>query len=339
MTVVVALGLGSIAWAEHVTPELYGDEEGEENNPSCAFLNPSWNEVKVNQAPNGSYPDSGGADNPGGDGKLVFTIENSDGKVFDWTSNIGVDAVVVKGGNRGSNVYFYGDEPKSDQDLRSPDNTQDKTPAVSHVSACYDEEAGEEQGGQEEGGQEEGGEQEGGGNERPAEPEQPEDQGGDEPSEPEQPEDEGGDQPSEPNEPQDEGDGRDDDGGGNQRPAEPDEPQQEGDEPVGNQRPAEPDEPDSGDGDEQQGAPDEQGEDDQEGQEDEAEDEDGESDVRGISESDDGASDDGASEDVAEEGSGSGDDLPFTGAPLGVIFLVALGLMLAGAAGRTVTRD
>jgi hypothetical protein len=326
LAVALALGLGSIAWAGHVAPEIYGDDEGEENNPSCASLDPSWNEVKVNQAPNGSYPDSGGGgENPGGDGGLVFKIENSNGKVFDWTSNIGIDAVVVKGGNRGSNVYFYKDEATADQNLRSPDNSQGNTPAVSHVSACYDEDAGDDQGGgqeqpqeqpeeqpqeqPQEDGEEEDGEEDGGGNQRP--------------SEPEQPEDEGGDQPSEPDEPQDDGDG-------NRRPAEPDEPQEEGDEPGGNQRPAEPEQPD------EQDDPDQQTEGEQEEDAD-GDGEEGEGDVRGISEEED-ASDDGASDDVAEE-EDADDDLPFTGVPLGALLLVALGLMLAGAAGRTVTRD
>ena len=155
---VFVFGLCAIAWADHVSPVIYGDEEGEENNPSCAFLDPSWNEVKVNEAPNGAHSDN--------DGALVFTVKDSDGKVFDWTSNIGIDAVVVKGGNRGSNVYFYEGEAKADQNLRSPDNTKDNTPAVSHISACYDEE--------------------------------PENDEGDEPSQPEQPENDEGDEPSQP---------------------------------------------------------------------------------------------------------------------------------------------
>ena len=294
------LGLGAVAWAEHVAPEVYGDQEGEENNPSCAFLNSDWNEVKVNEAPNGSHSDD--------DGALVFTVENSDGKVFDWKSNIGIDAVVVKGGNRGSNVYFYRNEPKSDENLRSPDNTKDNTPAVSHISACYDEEPEDNQ------------------NERPSEPEndegeQPEKDEGEQPS---QPEDEG-DEESQPNEPQDDG-GREEDGG-NQRPAEPDEPQDERDEPGQNERQAEPDEGDGEGGEEEQTTEDEQ---DESGE--------GEGGVEGVSETDEGTSDDDASGEVLQERSDSGDDLPFTGAPLGMLLIAAIGLLFAGAAGRRATR-
>jgi hypothetical protein len=157
-----------------VDPAEYGDGEGEENNPSCASMNAGWNELKINGAPNGEYKDVGGTDNPGGDGALVFTIKNSDGKVFDWESNIGVDAIVVKGGNNGSNVYFYDPEALSDSGLRSPDNTQGNVHEVSHISVCYDE---EEEQPEDEGGQGQGE------NERPAEPGDPEDQAEDQPDE------------------------------------------------------------------------------------------------------------------------------------------------------------
>lgn len=149
---------GALAWASHVGPVVYGDADGEENNPSCAFLDAGWAEVKVDNAPNGTHSD----------GTLEFTIENSDGSFFDWKSNIGVDAVVVKGGNRGSNVYFYDPEAKADGNLTSPLNTKDNVPQVSHVSACYDADAPQQsttpQGGQNErssgGEQQSGGEQE-----------------------------------------------------------------------------------------------------------------------------------------------------------------------------------
>ncbi|MGH3019901.1 MAG: hypothetical protein ACRDNR_07050, partial [Gaiellaceae bacterium] len=279
----VLLGLGAVAFADHgnVTPVAYGDQEGEENNPSCAFLDPTWTELKVNEAPNGTYTD----------GTLEFTIEGSDGKVFDWVSNIGVDAVIVKGGNRGSNVYFYAPERTSDENVRSPDNTQGNVPAVSHVSVCYDAEEEPQQDEQ----PDVEGDDEGGTDERPTEPNE---------------------RPSEPDEPQDESD---DDGGTNERPTEP------------NERPSEPGpEDDSGT---EEGEPEEEGAT-------EPEDETGEGDVEGVTETDDGASDDVAEEtDGSGGGSGSGgDDLPFTGAPLAALLLVAGAFLLFGAAGRAKTR-
>ncbi len=306
LSAVLAVGLATVAFADHVQPVGYGDDEGEENNPSCAFLDPSWNEVKVNQAPNGDHPDSGGGENPGGEGPLVFTVENSDGKTFDWKANMGVDAVVVKGGNRGANVYFYDPEETADQRLRSPDNTQGNQPAISHISACYDTEATQDEPGG--GGDQGGGEQQG-------------------------------------EQPRDEGDGRDEDQGGNQRPAEPDEPQgdrpqdnaddqgddEPGDRRGGNERPAEGDEPkeDGGTDDtERDRGADEQGD---------AE-EPGESEVEGVSETDDGEADDVTEETAAGDEADSDDDLPFTGAPLGIVLLLGVVLMLAGVAARIVTR-
>ena len=120
------LAAATAAWASHVAPVVYGDQDGEENNPSCRYLGADWKELKVDGAPNGTHSD----------GALSFTIKSSDGSTFDWESNVGLDAVVVKGGNRGSNVYFY-PAAKSDSGLRSPDNTQGNVPEVSHVSACY----------------------------------------------------------------------------------------------------------------------------------------------------------------------------------------------------------
>ena len=346
-TLVVALA--AVAFASHVNPEHYGDEAGEENNPSCAFLNPSWNEVKVDQAPNGDYPDSGGTDNPGGDGPLVFTVENSNGEVFDWKSNMGVDAVVVKGGNRGSNVYFYDPEDTADTGLRSPNNTKGNRPAVSHISACYDVESREEEPGQQEEEPDQPEQQE-------EEPDQPEQQGdepdqpeqqeeepdqpeqqGDEPDQPEQQGDEPEQQGDEPEQPEDQGEEPGEERPGNERPAEPDEPQEQGDEEPedeGNaERPG--DEPQE-EGDTEEDAEDEAGpEADDDGE--------GEGDVEGVSETEEGEADD----DIEEESApGSGDDdtpdddsLPFTGAPVSPLILVALLLLLAGTAGRAGTRD
>jgi type IV secretory pathway VirB10-like protein len=281
-----------------VEPVVYGDGEGEENNPSCASLNAGWNELKIDQAPNGEYRDEGGTDNPGGDGPLVFTVKNSDGKVFDWSSNIGVDAVVVKGGNTGSNVYFYDREETSDQRLQSPLNSQGNVPAISHISVCYDAEA-----------QDEGGEEPPQEDEQPQEEEQPEDQGTnerpsdpDEPEAQEQPEEEGSDE----EQPQE----RTDEGGTNERQAE--EEQEDGA---------------TDDAEEEQGDADDP-EDDAEGDvEGEFESDDGDADD--IAEETSPLSDDDDS---------SGGQLPFTGGAPGTLLLIGFVLMLVGAAVRFAQR-
>jgi hypothetical protein len=58
------------------------------------------------------------------------------GQVFDWTSNIGVDAVFVKGGNDGN---LYSPEAKEDTGLHAPVNPQNRRFfGLSHISFCYD---------------------------------------------------------------------------------------------------------------------------------------------------------------------------------------------------------
>ena len=55
-----------------------------------------------------------------------FTLPNGDtititddGTYFDWTSTLGIDAVISKGGN-GANVYFYSPESFGDTAARAP---------------------------------------------------------------------------------------------------------------------------------------------------------------------------------------------------------------------------
>jgi hypothetical protein len=75
------------------------------------------------------------------DGTLIVTIDvrdTADGQVFDWTSNIGVDVVIVKGGNA-SNVYTYDPESTGDTGLHAPENRSGNFAGLSHISFCYDD--------------------------------------------------------------------------------------------------------------------------------------------------------------------------------------------------------
>jgi hypothetical protein len=73
------------------------------------------------------------------DGTLTVTLVVT-GNTFDWTSNIGVDVVIVKGGPN-SNVYTYDPPAEStgDKGLSAPINPKTGEPfGLSHVSFCYD---------------------------------------------------------------------------------------------------------------------------------------------------------------------------------------------------------
>ncbi|HXV72260.1 MAG TPA: hypothetical protein VEB69_12790, partial [Acidimicrobiia bacterium] len=74
------------------------------------------------------------------DGVLVVDIEiyeTAMGPAFDWSSNLGVDVVVVKGGPA-ANVYRYTPAATGDTELHSPlNNNSDKWYGLSHISFCY----------------------------------------------------------------------------------------------------------------------------------------------------------------------------------------------------------
>ena len=80
-----------------------------DNNPTCSNFG-AWTELKVDPPGNGVFTD----------GVLSVTITNftnNDPKGFDWTSNIGVDAVLVKAGSDKHNLYVYNPESTGDTGL------------------------------------------------------------------------------------------------------------------------------------------------------------------------------------------------------------------------------
>ena len=109
------------ATATHVNPTLVP------GNASCPA---GTTELKVEPVTDGTFSD----------GTLTVTIDVRDtagGQVFDWTSNIGVDAVIAKGGPN-SNVYTYSPESIGDTGLHAPANASGKFAGLSHISFCYD---------------------------------------------------------------------------------------------------------------------------------------------------------------------------------------------------------
>jgi LPXTG-motif cell wall-anchored protein len=134
LVILVAAPTGNVgAAAQQATPST----SVVEGNPTCGDLAPagaSWIELKVEPVVDGTFSD----------GMLTVTIDVSDtpdGPVFDWTSNIGVDAVFVKGGPNGT-LYLYDPPAEStgDTGLHAPVNpNNDKFFGLSHVSFCYDE--------------------------------------------------------------------------------------------------------------------------------------------------------------------------------------------------------
>lgn len=75
------------------------------------------------------------------DGTLTVVLDfhnGGSGELVDWSSNIGVDRVIVKGGPNG-NAFVYTPEDKADTNLHAPINPSNgKYYDISHVSFCYD---------------------------------------------------------------------------------------------------------------------------------------------------------------------------------------------------------
>jgi hypothetical protein len=121
--ITAALVIATTAFAEHVTPTT------QPGNVACPA---GLTELKVEPVADGTFTD----------GTLTVTIDvrsTAGGQVFDWTSNIGVDVVIVKGGNA-SNIYTYDPPAEStgDTGLHAPVNRSGSFAGLSHISFCYD---------------------------------------------------------------------------------------------------------------------------------------------------------------------------------------------------------
>jgi hypothetical protein len=79
-------------------------------------------------------PSSGTYTLPNGGAVTITT----DGTYFDWTSTIGIDAVIVKGGDN-ANVYRYYPPAHGDSALHPPMNPSGGYATISHIDFCYND--------------------------------------------------------------------------------------------------------------------------------------------------------------------------------------------------------
>ena len=114
--VMLAMMAGSVG-AASVAPVFV------EGNPSCADLNTNWFEIKFDP-PNSATRDG-----------ITMT---ANGSLVEWASDLGIDAVIMKGGPN-ANVYYYNPEAFSDSGLVTPTNPGNGQPyGLSHVTFCFD---------------------------------------------------------------------------------------------------------------------------------------------------------------------------------------------------------
>jgi hypothetical protein len=111
-----------------------------DRNPTCSDIGyPDATQYKIDPGPfEGAHNIDG---TPGDDFWIVTTNHPGQGETYwNWTSNIGIDAVITKGGNAGFNVETYNPEAFSDDSsLRAPNNPSGMPAEISHITICFDD--------------------------------------------------------------------------------------------------------------------------------------------------------------------------------------------------------
>jgi hypothetical protein len=116
-------GLAATASADHVTPVARND------NPRCVDIDEGFEELFINTA-----------DGEFSDGTVTVTVTNYDGKTFDWSTDEGIDAVIVLGGpdGVGSSVYSFESPETSDQSAHALADPQGGYYPTFHFLVCYE---------------------------------------------------------------------------------------------------------------------------------------------------------------------------------------------------------
>ena len=101
-----------------------------DGNPTCADLGlGSFYDKKIDPPIPGTYSLDGHFN--------VTWSSNGSNKVVNWSSQLPVDVVIVKGGSA-ANVYHYDPEATSDTGLYAPDNASGGPAGLSHIDFCFD---------------------------------------------------------------------------------------------------------------------------------------------------------------------------------------------------------
>ena len=115
-----------------IVPELWL------GNPNCSAMGYSFG-FKLDGAPTGTFQftDVDGVSELTGGALEDLTnsvMVSSDGLYLTWESTLGIDAVFVKGGPIGGNLYNYDPEDTADSGLSTPAAAN----GISHIEFCYD---------------------------------------------------------------------------------------------------------------------------------------------------------------------------------------------------------
>ena len=117
---IVVAGPSGTTSANDVTPVLV------DGNPDCNGQNEL---VRIDPVSSGTFSVAGGT---------ITIVVNSSAKTFDWTSTVGIDFILVKGGPN-ANLYVYNPPAASfgDTGLHAPTNSKNgRFFGLSHISFC-----------------------------------------------------------------------------------------------------------------------------------------------------------------------------------------------------------
>ena len=113
------------ALATHVAPIPI------DGNATCGELGDFEHEFKIQPVESGTYND------PNSDFEVTITVNDTpEGQTVDFVSNLGVDALFVKGGSSG-NLYIYVPPATEDTGLHAQLGPSGKWLGLSHLSFCF----------------------------------------------------------------------------------------------------------------------------------------------------------------------------------------------------------
>ena len=113
--------------ATHVAPTPI------DGNATCGELGAFEHEFKIQPVESGTYSD------PNSDFEVTITVnDTAAGQTVDFESNLGVDALFVKGGSSG-NLYVYVPPATEDTGLHAQLGPSGKWLGLSHLSFCFSE--------------------------------------------------------------------------------------------------------------------------------------------------------------------------------------------------------
>lgn len=139
LAIAAALGLLAALAMPALGARTLTHVEGNDNK-TCGELGDYEFEFKINENPSGTYDqdDPAVSVTPDVDTDFEVTITPTAGNTFSFSANLAVEAVFVKGGNEGGNLYEYDPAVFSDTGLQTPSAQE-----ISHISLCWTTAPGE----------------------------------------------------------------------------------------------------------------------------------------------------------------------------------------------------